>query len=111
MWRRPARAGRCSPRGRGWLLSICLPACPAAQSPYHTNLLMAGYDEDTGPALYWCDYLATLHHLNICGTGYGGRALPCVLLLRAGGAGRGGSGAPAGVQTGQRGGRTRAAAA
>lgn len=41
------------------------------KSPYHTNLLMAGYDEGTGPALYWCDYLATLHHMNICGTGYG----------------------------------------
>lgn len=48
--------------------------CPAPppQSPYNTNLLMAGYDEDTGPALYWCDYLATLHSMNICGTGYGG---------------------------------------
>jgi hypothetical protein len=41
------------------------------QSPYNTNLLMAGYDEDTGPALFWCDYLATLHQMNICGTGYG----------------------------------------
>lgn len=41
------------------------------QSPYHTNLLMAGFDEGSGPALYWCDYLATLHQMNICGTGYG----------------------------------------
>ncbi|KAL4429629.1 hypothetical protein ABPG77_008678 [Micractinium sp. CCAP 211/92] len=41
------------------------------KSPYQTNLLMAGYDEGSGPALYWCDYLATLHHMNICGTGYG----------------------------------------
>ncbi|GAB4822149.1 hypothetical protein N2152v2_009195 [Parachlorella kessleri] len=41
------------------------------KSPYNTNLLMAGYDEDTGPALFWCDYLATLHQMNICGTGYG----------------------------------------
>jgi 20S proteasome subunit beta 4 len=41
------------------------------KSPYNTNLLMAGFDEGTGPALYWCDYLATLHHMNICGTGYG----------------------------------------
>ena len=32
---------------------------------------MAGYDEGVGPSLYWCDYLATLHHMNICGTGYG----------------------------------------
>lgn len=41
------------------------------KSPYQTNLLIAGYDEATGPALYWCDYLATLHHMNITGTGYG----------------------------------------
>lgn len=41
------------------------------KSPYHTNLLLAGYDEGSGPALYWCDYLATLHHMNICGSGYG----------------------------------------
>lgn len=41
------------------------------KSPYHTNLLLAGFDKDTGPALYWCDYLASLHHMNICGTGYG----------------------------------------
>jgi 20S proteasome subunit beta 4 len=43
----------------------------APQSPYNTNLLVAGFDKDTGPALYWCDYLATLHHMNVCGTGYG----------------------------------------
>lgn len=47
------------------------PRATPVQSPYNTNLLMAGYDEDTGPALYWCDYLATLHQMNICGTGYG----------------------------------------
>lgn len=41
------------------------------KSPYQTNLLMAGWDEGVGPSLYWCDYLATLHHMNICGTGYG----------------------------------------
>ena len=50
------------------------PCSTASQSPYHTNLLMAGYDEGAGPALYWCDYLATLHGMNICGTGYGARA-------------------------------------
>ena len=47
------------------------PAPLAPQSPYQTNLLMAGYDEGVGPSLYWCDYLATLHRMNICGTGYG----------------------------------------
>lgn len=41
------------------------------KSPYHTNLLLAGYDEKDGPALYWMDYLATMHHMNTCGTGYG----------------------------------------
>ncbi|KAG7669992.1 hypothetical protein Ndes2526B_g06367 [Nannochloris sp. 'desiccata'] len=41
------------------------------KSPYNCNLLLAGFDGDDGPALYWCDYLATLHHMNICGTGYG----------------------------------------
>lgn len=48
-----------------------------SQSPYQTNLLMAGYDEGSGPALYWCDYLATLHAMNICGTGYGVRRGAC----------------------------------
>lgn len=41
------------------------------KSPYHTNLLIAGWDEHTGPSLYWCDYLATMHSQNICGNGYG----------------------------------------
>jgi len=40
-------------------------------SPYHTNLLLAGYDEKTGPSLYWMDYLATLNRVNTGGTGYG----------------------------------------
>lgn len=41
------------------------------QNPYQTNLLVAGYDEDTGAELYWLDYLATMHKMNIAGTGYG----------------------------------------
>ena len=41
------------------------------QSPYHCNLLVAGYDEGVGPSLYWLDYLATLHKVNTGGTGYG----------------------------------------
>lgn len=41
------------------------------KSPYHTNLLVAGFDEGVGPSLYWCDYLATMHKMNVCGTGYG----------------------------------------
>lgn len=41
------------------------------QSPYHCNLLIAGYDQGKGPSLYWMDYLATLHQINTGGTGYG----------------------------------------
>lgn len=39
--------------------------------PYMTNLLIAGFDTGKGPSLYWCDYLATMHKMNIAGTGYG----------------------------------------
>lgn len=41
------------------------------KSPYHCNLLVAGYDKGVGPSLYWLDYLATLHKVNTGGTGYG----------------------------------------
>lgn len=41
------------------------------QSPYHCNLLIAGFDEGAGASLYWVDYLATLHKVNTGGTGYG----------------------------------------
>ncbi|CAG9464192.1 unnamed protein product [Pedinophyceae sp. YPF-701] len=41
------------------------------KSPYFCNLLIAGYDEATGASLYWMDYLATMHKMNIAGTGYG----------------------------------------
>ena len=46
------------------------------QKPYQTNLLIAGYDEGTGPSLYWMDYLATMHSMNIAGTGYGNLFIP-----------------------------------
>eukprot|EP00210_Caulerpa_lentillifera_P004037 g3852.t1 len=41
------------------------------EAPYMANLLIAGFDEKTGPALYWMDYLATMHKTNFSGTGYG----------------------------------------
>lgn len=41
------------------------------KNPYHCNLLLAGFDEKTGPSLYWLDYLATLNSVNTGGTGYG----------------------------------------
>ena len=54
------------------------------RSPYHCNLLVAGYDttgSEPGPALYWLDYLATLHRVNTGGTGYGALAALLLLLL------------------------------
>jgi Proteasome subunit len=42
-----------------------------SQRPYATNLLIAGYDEGAGPSLYWMDYLATMHKMNVAGNGYG----------------------------------------
>ncbi|KAJ9508089.1 hypothetical protein QJQ45_021438 [Haematococcus lacustris] len=41
------------------------------KSPYHCNLLLGGYDERTGPSLFWMDYLGTLTRVNTGGTGYG----------------------------------------
>lgn len=41
------------------------------QSPYHTNLLIAGYDQGAGASMYYLDYLATMHKMNVAGTGYG----------------------------------------
>jgi len=38
--------------------------------------LIAGYDEDAGASLYWLDYLATMHKMNIAGTGYGAPSDP-----------------------------------
>ena len=47
---------------------------------YQTNLLIAGWDEKAGPSLFWLDYLATMHAMNVAGTGYG--ALPASRALR-----------------------------
>jgi 20S proteasome alpha/beta subunit len=52
------------------LLLLCL-LLHSLQSPYHCNLLVAGFDEGVGASLYWLDYLATLHKVNTGGTGYG----------------------------------------
>jgi 20S proteasome subunit beta 4 len=53
----------CQPQARG--------LCVSPQSPYHCNLLLGGYDEKTGPSLFWMDYLGTLTRVNTGGTGYG----------------------------------------
>lgn len=38
---------------------------------YQTNLMLAGWDEDAGPSLYYLDYLASLVKLEKGGLGYG----------------------------------------
>ena len=40
------------------------------QSPYFVNSLMAGFDKDVGPSLYYIDYIATLHKLDKGAMGY-----------------------------------------
>eukprot|EP00299_Pterocystis_sp_00344_P009270 c3850_g1_i1.p1 GENE.c3850_g1_i1~~c3850_g1_i1.p1 ORF type:complete len:204 (+),score=28.66 c3850_g1_i1:1-612(+) len=41
------------------------------QGPYMTNLLIGGVDADSGPALYWIDYLGNMQQMNIAAHGYG----------------------------------------
>ena len=41
------------------------------QSPYFVNILLAGYDKETGPSLYFIDYIATLHKVDKGAFGYG----------------------------------------
>ncbi|KAL8149929.1 hypothetical protein AgCh_006802 [Apium graveolens] len=41
------------------------------QSPYMVNIVLAGYDKETGPSLYFIDYIATLHKVDKAAFGYG----------------------------------------
>lgn len=41
------------------------------KNPYSVNILLAGYDKETGPALYFVDYIATLHKVDKAAFGYG----------------------------------------
>eukprot|EP00850_Spirogloea_muscicola_P006059 SM000028S10153 [mRNA] locus=s28:589066:593681:- [translate_table: standard] len=41
-------------------------------SPYQTNLMLAGFDKDVGPSLYFLDYISTLHKIEKGAMGYGG---------------------------------------
>ncbi|KAH3801362.1 proteasome subunit beta type-2-like [Dreissena polymorpha] len=42
-----------------------------SSTPYMVNLLLAGYDKDEGPALYFMDYLASLNKVPFGAHGYG----------------------------------------
>jgi len=39
------------------------------KSPFYCFCVLAGYDTD-GPALYWIDYLATMHKVKTAAQGY-----------------------------------------
>jgi len=41
------------------------------QTPYMVNMLMAGYDDQSGPVLYFMDYLASLVKVPFAAHGYG----------------------------------------
>ncbi|XP_014613656.1 PREDICTED: proteasome subunit beta type-2-like [Polistes canadensis] len=43
-----------------------------SQTPYTVNLLMAGYDDEIGPQLYFIDYLASCVKVPYAAHGYGG---------------------------------------
>lgn len=40
------------------------------KAPWQVQCLIAGFDERTGPELYWLDYLGTLSHYPIAAQGY-----------------------------------------
>ncbi|GFQ07676.1 proteasome subunit beta type-2-a [Phtheirospermum japonicum] len=41
------------------------------KNPYMVNIILAGYDNDTGPSLYFMDYIAALHKVDKAAFGYG----------------------------------------
>nr|GLL46697.1 proteasome subunit beta type-2-A-like [Ipomoea trifida]GMD92129.1 proteasome subunit beta type-2-B [Ipomoea batatas] len=41
------------------------------KNPYSVNIILAGYDKETGPSLYYIDYIATLHKVDKAAFGYG----------------------------------------
>lgn len=43
-----------------------------SRTPYHVNLLVAGFNEKEGPELHFIDYIANAKSLNYAGHGYGG---------------------------------------
>jgi 20S proteasome subunit beta 4 len=41
-----------------------------SRKPYHVNLLVAGFNNKTGPELYWLDHLASITRLPFASHGY-----------------------------------------
>lgn len=50
-----------------------------SRTPYNVNLLIAGYDDHTGPELYYIDYLASCVRAPYACHGYGGHFAITVL--------------------------------
>eukprot|EP00088_Acartia_fossae_P070470 TRINITY_DN9451_c0_g1_i1.p1 TRINITY_DN9451_c0_g1~~TRINITY_DN9451_c0_g1_i1.p1 ORF type:complete len:207 (-),score=51.10 TRINITY_DN9451_c0_g1_i1:497-1117(-) len=51
-----------------------------SRTPYHVNLLVAGYDDESGkPELYYMDYLASMAKLPYASHGYGGSFTTSIL--------------------------------
>lgn len=50
----------------GWKVIVLM-----FQSPYFVNIILAGYDKETGPSLYYIDYIASLHKVDKAAFGYG----------------------------------------
>ncbi|KAF7144512.1 hypothetical protein RHSIM_Rhsim04G0199900 [Rhododendron simsii] len=46
-------------------------AASVPQSPYMVNIILAGYDKETGPSLYFIDYIASMHKVDKAAFGYG----------------------------------------
>uniref|UniRef100_A0A3Q3WZ01 Proteasome subunit beta n=1 Tax=Mola mola TaxID=94237 RepID=A0A3Q3WZ01_MOLML len=42
-----------------------------SRTPYHVNLLLAGYDDTDGPGLYYMDYMSSLAKAPFAAHGYG----------------------------------------
>ncbi|KAF7837318.1 proteasome subunit beta type-2-A [Senna tora] len=57
---------------RGELATALRKKCAKTEhNPYSVNVLLAGYDKETGPSLYYIDYIATLHKVDKGAFGYG----------------------------------------
>lgn len=60
-----------SPKGAACFIQNNLANYLRSRTPYQCNLLLAGYDNETGPELYYIDYLATMIRLPFGMHGYG----------------------------------------
>lgn len=54
------------------VLNFNLPLYDFFQTPYFVNVLMAGYDKENGPELYFMDYLASSMKVPFACHGFGG---------------------------------------